>query len=126
MNIHTRLRLRSYLNTKYPACWKRASRAIRRLAGGICQRCGQPCDRLEVHHAGVPFADGRPGDPHDKHDIRYENLMAICFTCHDELEHVGAIRKRQKARKKKRQAKRQAHRSLNVGTGLVLWEGSNV
>jgi 5-methylcytosine-specific restriction endonuclease McrA len=121
-STRARLRERQYTARKYPQCWPRASRIIRRLANGICQRCGLVCNSLEVHHIGSPYADGRAGDPHDKHDIRPENLTAICFTCHDEIEHVGAIRRRQKTRRKKRRARVEAHRALGVGTGLVLYQ----
>lgn len=37
---------------------------------------------LTVHHRGVPYPDGRPGDPHDKMDCRPENLVALCQRCH--------------------------------------------
>lgn len=37
---------------------------------------------LTVHHRGVPYPDGRPGDPHDKMDCRPENLFALCQRCH--------------------------------------------
>lgn len=37
---------------------------------------------LTVHHRGVPYPDGRPGDPHDKLDVRPENLAALCQRCH--------------------------------------------
>jgi hypothetical protein len=131
MTTSTRARLREheYTARKYPRCWKRASRIIRSLANGVCQRCGQACDFLEVHHVGAPFANGKPGNPHDKHDLRRENLLPICYTCHDELEHVGAIRHKQKARRKKRRARVEAHRALGIGTGLVIYtpqEGSKL
>jgi 5-methylcytosine-specific restriction endonuclease McrA len=37
---------------------------------------------LSVHHLGVPYAIDRAGDPSDKHDIRRENLVALCWDCH--------------------------------------------
>lgn len=37
---------------------------------------------LTVHHVGVPYPDGTPGDPHDKLDCRPENLQALCQRCH--------------------------------------------
>jgi hypothetical protein len=125
-STRARLREREYTARKYPKCWPHASQVIRRLANGICQRCGQACDRLEVHHIGTPYADGKPGNPHDKHDIRRENLLPICFTCHDELEHVGAIRARQKARRRRRRAKRETHQALGVGTGLVVYQSQEM
>jgi HNH endonuclease len=123
-SIRARLRERSYQITKYPRCWKRASAVIRRLANGHCERCSQECQNLEVHHIGAPYIEGRPGSPRDKHDIRRENLAAICFTCHDQLEHVGAIRRRMRTRRKNKRAKREAHRALGIGTGLVVSEGA--
>ena len=44
---------------------------------------------LSVHHIGVPHPDGRAGDPHDKMDVRPENLTALCSRCHllADLEH---------------------------------------
>jgi hypothetical protein len=37
---------------------------------------------LTVHHIGVDKPDGTPGDPHDKMDVRDENLVALCQRCH--------------------------------------------
>jgi 5-methylcytosine-specific restriction endonuclease McrA len=125
ISIRAKLRERKRQATKYPVCWDRVTTIIRRLASGTCERCGQPCKRLEVHHIGSPYADGRPGDPRDKHDIRRENLTAICHQCHNELEHVDAIRKKAKTRKKKRKARLEAHRALGVGTGLVVVPATN-
>jgi len=107
--------------TKYPRNWKRASMIIRRLANGHCEWCGQGCDRLEVHHIGTPWADGRPGDHRDKHDLSRENLVAICFSCHDQVEHVGKIRTKMRDRKKRRRARMELHRAMGIGTGLVLF-----
>jgi hypothetical protein len=75
---------------------------------------------LEVHHIGTPWADGRPGDHCDKHDLRRENLAAICFACHDQAEHVGEIRYKMRERKRRRRARLEAHQALNIGTGLVV------
>ncbi len=72
----------------YPSNWKKVSLLIRALADGHCQNCGELCEHLSVHHIGVACADGRPGDPRDKHDLRRENLIALCFTCHDSLENI--------------------------------------
>lgn len=102
---------------KYPRCWKRVSRLIRRLANGHCEWCGSACDNLSVHHIGTPFV-GRPGNKRDKHDIRRENLVAICFTCHDQADQLRENRAKYQARKAKRAAKRRAHAALNLGSGL--------
>lgn len=37
---------------------------------------------LTTHHIGVPYDDGRPGNPHDKMDCRDVNLIALCNRCH--------------------------------------------
>jgi 5-methylcytosine-specific restriction endonuclease McrA len=110
---------------KYPRrrCWRRVKRIIRRRASGKCQYCGRPCDSLEVHHIGAPFANGRPGDPRDKHDIRLENLAAICFECHDRLENVAAIRWKRREQRRRRREALTRHRALGIGTGLVVWQG---
>jgi len=50
---------------------------------------------LTVHHKGVAYPDGTPGDMHDKMDCRDENLIALCQRCHliaDGPEHVKAMR----------------------------------
>lgn len=75
----------------YPRNWKKASRTIRKAAGYRCEWCQMgagerhPDGRvvtLSVHHQGAAYADGTPGDPHDKHDLRRENLIALCDRCH--------------------------------------------
>jgi hypothetical protein len=78
---------------RYPSSWRKVSLTIRRLAGWRCEWCqienGAPLPSgragrvvLTVAHLGTPYADGRPGDKHDKHDIRRENLAALCARCH--------------------------------------------
>ena len=104
--------------TKYPTCWKRVSLLIRRLAAGHCERCGRVCDTLSVHHQGAPFAN-KLGNSQDKHDIRRENLIALCFPCHDELDHIRIVREKTKQRKAKRAARKEAHQALGIGTGLM-------
>lgn len=37
---------------------------------------------LTVHHKGVDYPDGTPGNMHDKMDCRGENLIALCQRCH--------------------------------------------
>lgn len=57
---------------------------------------------LTVHHRGVPYPDGRPGDPHDKMDVRPENLAALCQRCHlreDIAVHAANRAKTRAARK---------------------------
>lgn len=112
---------------RYPPQWERISLAIRRAAGNRCEKCGiangvpLPSGRkhkdgspkkvvLTTAHLGVPFATGdgyRPGDKHDKFDIRRENLSALCQACHlredlpDHMEHARLTRLRKKAEKLK-------------------------
>ena len=112
------------MSTTYPRCWKRVSRRIRQLAGGQCERCGRVSHTLSVHHLGAPFANGTPGNSQDKHDIRRENLIALCFPCHDEIDHLSSIKRKTKRRKAKRAARRAAHQALGVGTGLVVRENT--
>src|SRR5579859_3249226 len=99
----------------YPDNWEKVSRAIRRIAKWRCEWCGVangvplPSGRaglvvLTVAHLGAPLATGtsgyRPGDKHDKHDVRRENLAALCQRCHlrfdldDHIAHAKATRQR--------------------------------
>lgn len=99
--------------SRYPSNWPKVSRTIRRIAGQRCEWCSVengvplPSGRkgnvvLTVAHLGVPYADGRPGDKHDKHDIRRENLAALCQRCHltydlpDHMANAKATRERKK------------------------------
>lgn len=41
---------------------------------------------LTVAHIGAPKPDGTLGDKHDKHDVREENLKALCQWCHLRLD----------------------------------------
>ena len=104
----------------YPSNWKKVSRLLRTLADGRCQNCGNLRENLSVHHIGVAYPDGCPGDPRDKHDLRRENLMVICFTCHDGLENIRKRRASRQKQQAKRRAKLEQHRALGIGTGLVL------
>ena len=88
---------------RYPSNWRKVSLTIRRIAGWRCEWChipnGAPLPSgragkvvLTVAHLGTPYADGRSGDKHDKHDIRRENLAALCQACHlryDLDEHIA-------------------------------------
>lgn len=89
--------------SRYPADWDAISRALRTdRAGNRCEWCGavngQPHPRtgsrvvLTVAHLGTVYADGTPGDKHDKADVRPENLAALCQACHlnyDRDEHIA-------------------------------------
>jgi hypothetical protein len=57
---------------------------------------------LTVAHLGAAHADGSPGDKHDKHDVRRENLAALCQACHlaydldDHVRNAAETRRRKK------------------------------
>lgn len=59
---------------------------------------------LSVHHKGVDYSDGTPGDPDDKLDNRPENLVALCARCHfiEEIK-AGAARKARETRVRRKQ-----------------------
>ena len=96
--------------TTYPPNWPAISLQIReQRARGRCEWCGVLAGDhyvsgaavvLCVAHLGVPHADGRPGDKHDKSDCRPENLAALCQRCHlnfdrgDHLARAAATRER--------------------------------
>jgi len=99
--------------SRYPTSWRKVSLTIRRLAEWRCEWCKiensapLPSGRegrvvLTVAHLGTPYADGRPGDKHDKHDIRRENLAALCQACHlrydldEHMQHARETRQRKK------------------------------
>ncbi len=108
---------------RYPPGWKKMSKVIRRIAGNKCEWCGVPNGAplpsgrdgkvfLTVAHIGAPRPDGTgwiPGDKRDKHDVRRENLRALCPGCHlrfdidEHVEHARETRQR-----KKREAARAA------------------
>lgn len=65
----------------YPANWSRVSWLVRRLYGFRCAWCGSS-HHTRCHHLGAAFPDGRPGNSHDKHDLRWpENLICLCQEC---------------------------------------------
>jgi len=90
----------------YPRNWPKISARIRfGRARGRCEWCGvengtpHPITGsivvLTTAHLGVPWPDGRPGDKTDKHDVRAENLAALCQRCHldfDREDHIEAAR----------------------------------
>jgi hypothetical protein len=99
--------------TRYPADWKAIALATKKAAAWICQDCGMQCRQpgeafdthkrtMSVHHVGAPHADGRPGDPHDKLDVRPENLLALCSRCHlirdlpIHVQHAAETRRRRR------------------------------
>lgn len=106
------------IRSRYPVNWEEISYYIRFVrAGGKCEgspaypECraehGKPHPItgsivvLTTAHIGAPRPDGTLGDPHDKSDVREENLRAWCQRCHlryDLPEHI-ANRKRNQRRK---------------------------
>ena len=80
---------------RYPPDWEAISLARREQAQWQCEWCGvaHGTERmgskgklykvvLTVAHLGTAYPDGRPGNKHDKMDVRPENLAALCNTCH--------------------------------------------
>lgn len=104
---------------RYPPEWEEISFYIRFIrAGGKCEGSPAYPDCRAEHgkphpitgskvvlttaHIGAPYPDGRPGNPHDKMDVRPENLRSWCQRCHlnyDRADHI-ANAKRTRARKK--------------------------
>lgn len=78
-------RSRRRYKSNYPNSWPKVAQVLKHVARYRCERCGAEGD-LSVHHVGAPFADGRPGDPRDKHDLRRENLQVLCRSCHANAE----------------------------------------
>lgn len=60
--------------------WKRAQRAKRLQARGICEKCGKA--GWEVHHI-VPLTDENVDDPNVA--IGMDNLMLLCTSCHNAM-----------------------------------------
>jgi len=98
----------------YGSNWAKISLTIRRIAGQRCEFCGVlngsplPSGRagkvvLTVAHLGTPYANGVASSKHDKHDVRRENLAALCQSCHinyDIDEHIAHAREtRQRKRR---------------------------
>ena len=57
---------------------------------------------LTVAHLGIDYPDGRKGNPHDKMDVRDDNLAALCNRCHlvHDLEEHKVNAKETRLRKK--------------------------
>ena len=124
---------------RYPTNWREISLRIRARSGGRCECAGEcglhrttPGPRrccetngspakwargkviLTVAHLGAPKLDGTPGDPHDKMDVRDENLKAMCQRCHlryDAKEHAANARE---TRRKKRAAREPVLKGLET------------
>lgn len=98
---------------RYPENWDTIALRVKEAAQWRCQDCGMQCRTpaepfdthrrtMSVHHVGAPHADGTPGDPHDKMDVRPENLLALCSACHLRMDlpihilHAAETRRRKK------------------------------
>lgn len=72
---------------------------------------------LTVAHVGAfrgPVVPGQPipwGDPHDKHDTRPANLVALCQRCHLGYDHLDHVRHAAASRR----AKQTAAGQLTIG-----------
>jgi len=75
---------------------------------------------LTVHHIGVPHENGEPGDPHDKMDVRPENLTALCQRCH-----LLADKEVHRANRARTLANRRAAGRAAVGQMKLFSEGGD-
>jgi hypothetical protein len=124
----------------YPANWPKVSRTIRRIAGNRCEWCSVangvplPSGRdgsvvLTVAHLGAPIPTGdgwKPGDKHDKHDVRRENLAALCQRCHldfDQNDHIAHARVTRQ-RKKRARLLASGQLPLQLCTALLVLKGT--
>jgi 5-methylcytosine-specific restriction endonuclease McrA len=57
---------------------------------------------LTVAHLGTAHPDGTPGDKHDKHDVRRENLAALCQRCHLAYDQDDHVRNAAQTRRRKK------------------------
>jgi hypothetical protein len=83
--------------------WLQPGTWIDYCRGGVCDRARVTRIVLTVAHLGAPLPGDPPwrGNPHDKQDVRPENLAALCQRCHlgyDLLDHMrhAAETRRQK------------------------------
>jgi hypothetical protein len=97
--------------SRYPANWRSISLAVREEAGWKCEWCGarhrepHPVTGsmviLTVAHLGINRPDGSLGNKHDTHDVRPENLAALCQRCHlnyDRADHIASRHRRRSRR----------------------------
>ena len=100
--------------SRYPHNWRSISQRIRfERAGGKCEHCGavhgQPHPItgkrtiLAVAHLGTPHRDGTAGNRYDLHDVREENLMALCQRCHFAYDREANAEKRKISKRLKTQ-----------------------
>lgn len=101
-------------NPPYGRNWPKAQATLIRVVGK-CERCGAT-DHLTVHHRGLPWPDGTPGTPLDKHDLRRANLMVLCETCHVRLE-----RNKQQKAARSRNSRKARHDFIVGNVGIVRY-----
>lgn len=70
---------------------------------------------LTVHHIGIDYPDGSPGDCHDKMDVRPANLISLCQRCHLKADMPIHI-----ANRKATYAKRRAEKIAATGQQSFL------
>lgn len=109
---------------KYPANWAEISLARREKAGWRCEWCNAEYGKphpisgskvvLSVHHIGVDYPDGTHGDPHDKMDVRPENLVALCSRCHLQADLPLHIEHARETRLKKKRESANAKGQLSL------------
>lgn len=89
----------------YPPEWHEISRRLRfERAGNRCEWCGAENYKphpvtgskvvLTVAHLGIDKPDGTPGSKDDLHDVREENLAALCQKCHLDFDRDDHLRRR--------------------------------
>lgn len=89
----------------YPSNWRAISRRLRfERAGNRCEWCEaanytpHPITGslvvLTVAHLGLDKSDGLPGSRDDLHDVREENLAALCQRCHLNYDREDHLRRR--------------------------------
>jgi len=67
-----------------------ARKQILQRASGHCERCGEPCKRLYVHHK-----DGN-GSRSNLPNHTIDNLIAVCQSCHMELHGITKLIRNQR------------------------------
>ncbi len=79
----------------YPDDWERIALSVKGKADWKCQQCGKQCRRpgepFDTHRRTLTVAHMN----HIPHDVRPENLKALCAVCHlkyDALHHAETRR----------------------------------
>ena len=100
----------------YPSNWHEISRRLRfERAKNHCEWCGAENYKphpitgsvvvLTVAHLGIAKPDGAPGSKADLHDVREENLAALCQKCHLDFDRDDHLRRRFENRRAARLAR---------------------